>query len=139
MRTHTLLLLSACLVLGCGRSSGLAPVRGKITLNGRPLPNARISFQPIERGSVAPGVGSFAQADENGEYDLAPIDGKGRGALIGKNRVEISAPEGNPAAKPEDDRRRTIDKVPLRYNVQSELTFDVQPGENVKNWELKAP
>jgi hypothetical protein len=124
--------------LGCSRSL-YAPVLGRITLNGKALPNARISFQPIERSSVTPGVGSFGQANENGEYTLAPIDGKGQGALIGKNRVEISAPDSDPAATQKDDRHRTVNRLPLRYNVQSELTFDVKPGDNVADWKLTSP
>ena len=132
MRLCLCLPLAAILATGCGGPK-LAPVSGKITLENKPLPKARITFQPME-GGVNPGVGSYGEADDNGEYTLKPVDGKGSGALVGKHRVEISLlKEGT---NPEDDRQRTVNLVPPQYNLKSTLTFEVKPGSNTVDWPL---
>ena len=132
MRLSLCLPLAAVLATGCGGSK-LAPVSGKITLDNKPLPKARITFQPME-GGVNPGVGSYGVADANGEYTLKPVDGKGSGALVGKHRVEISLlKEGT---NPEDDRQRTVNLVPPQYNLKSTLTFDVKPGSTTADGPL---
>src|SRR4051812_43631275 len=66
-------ILPICFVLlvmsfaGCGKTDAeLAPVTGRITLDGRPLANADIVFQP--EGSKPPSAG---RADANGRYELA--------------------------------------------------------------------
>jgi hypothetical protein len=136
MRPLFLFVLTS-LAAGCGGSK-VGLVSGKVTLDGKPLPNARINFQPI--GDTAyTGVGSFGQADEHGEYTLKLIDGKATGAIVGKHRVAISAYDEGKAPDPSDDRKKgPPDRVPLRYNVQTELTFDVKPGPNTANFDLKS-
>jgi hypothetical protein len=131
MRLSLCLPLAAALATGCG-GSRLAPVSGKITLDNKPLPKARITFQPTD--GLNPGVGSSGVADDNGEYTLQPVDGKGSGALVGKHRVEISLLKGG--TNPEDDRQRTVNLVPPQYNLKSTLTFEVKPGSNTADWPL---
>ena len=133
MRARLPLPLAALLALGCG-GSRLATVSGKITLDKRPLANARITFQPVE--GMNPGVGSFAVADANGEYTLKPIDGKGKGAVVGKHRVEVFLVKEGTNSRPEDDRQRPVNLVPPQYNQNSKLTFEVKPGDNRADWNL---
>ena len=137
MRPHPFLVFLTCLVVGCG-SSKAAPVAGKVTLDGKPLANARINFQPVGE-KLNTGIGSFGKADANGEYTLSLIDGSSPGAIVGKHRVAISAYDEGKAVNPEDDRKKgPPDRVPLRYNVQTELSFDVKPGNNTANFDLKS-
>jgi hypothetical protein len=131
------LLALTCFAAGCGGSK-VGLVSGKVTLDGKPLANARVNFQPIG-DTVHTGVGSFGKADDHGEYTLNLIDGSAPGAMVGKHRVAISAYDESKAADPNDDRRKgPPDRVPLRYNVQTELTFEVKPGPNTANFDLKS-
>lgn len=72
---------------GCsGRSGGpsLTQVSGTVTLDGNPLPNASITFQPVGEGR--PSLGS---TDSSGRYTLEYTEGI-RGAVNGKHVVQIS-------------------------------------------------
>ncbi len=136
MRTQHILFLVAFLALGCGNSK-VASVSGKITLDGKPLANARITFQPMGGNTAYPGGGSFGKTDANGEYTLSFIDGKGAGVIVGNHRVAISCLPEDQKANPADDRpRRTLDKVPPKYNFDSKLECEVRPGRNRADWPL---
>src|SRR5262245_61954234 len=118
MRSPLLLLGLSVLTAGCGRQ--VATVSGKVTLDGKPLANARVNFQPSSGDAVNPGVGSYGQTDANGEYSLNLIDGTGPGAVVGTHRVMIRAVGGGQAAAPgKDPEKASPDRVPLRYNLQS--------------------
>jgi hypothetical protein len=141
MRGRLLLGLVVVLAMGC-TSRKYVPVSGRVTMNGKPLANATVSFQPIAReGAVeAAGAGSTGKTDANGEFTLKNIAGQD-GALVGEHRVLISLL----TVKEEDgDRRRggppQMDVVPAQYNRDSKLTFTVPPG-GTKNadFPLKSP
>jgi hypothetical protein len=102
-----------------------------VTLDGKPLANATISFQPIARpGSVESAPGSQGKTNENGEYTLEVMDGK-NGAWVGEHRVQISALNaevGESDSRPPRGGWPMGDKVPAKYNTKSDLTFVVLPG-----------
>lgn len=124
------------LVLGCGAmaTTGCGPatatVEGTVTLDG----------QPVDGGAIL-----LAPAEGEGPSVTAPIVA-GHYALTtrpGTMRVQISAPvvverrkayEGADAPLIEVTRER----LPARYNTQSELTVDLQPGPNTKDWVLSS-
>jgi hypothetical protein len=75
-------------VAGCG-GANYSPVSGVVTLDGKPYPNAIVSFQPIAKGGKGnPGRGSTGLTDANGKYTLSCDDGK-VGAVVGKHRIRI--------------------------------------------------
>jgi hypothetical protein len=127
--------LGVVLVLGCGGSK-LAPVSGTVTLDGKPLAKASVTFQPNDPKQMNPGPGSTALTNENGEYTLQQT-GSSKGAVVGLHRVEISCPIDDGKSNPDDDRqRKPRDRVPPRYNVQSTLQFEVKLGDNTADWKL---
>ena len=74
---------------GCGGGVTLAPVSGVVTLDGRPYPNAVVSFQPVGgTGNENPGRGSMAITDADGKYTLK-YDNVEPGAVVGKHVVRI--------------------------------------------------
>jgi hypothetical protein len=107
-------------------------VEGKVTLDGQPLANASVVFIP-ENGRPAGG-----RTDTEGKYFLIYAEGR-RGTIPGKNRVRImtqtdpyetASGEKVPAQK---------ERVPMRYNTQTELSFDVQPRtKNVADFALES-
>jgi hypothetical protein len=117
---------------GCGGSS--APVSGRVTLNGKPLANARVTFQP-QSGSDQGGLGSTAITDQNGNFSLKFVGKDTEGAMVGKHRVTISSRSG----PEEDDSGKSIkEEVPAEYNTESKLTFDVPSGGTKDaNFDLK--
>jgi hypothetical protein len=135
MRTSVLLFFGLVLVLGCEGSAKVAAVSGIVTLNGKPLPNAAVSFQPIGE-TLNPGPGSTGLTNDRGEYTLQ-VTGGGKGAMVGRHRVEISCLEAEGKNKPQEDpRTKPRERVPLEYNLRSKLTFEVKPGKNTANFDL---
>lgn len=130
------ILLASCLVLlpaaGCGPGGPeLGTVSGTVTLDGKPLPNARLEFQPLAKGSP-----SYGTTDENGRYEL--VYGIDRpGAMVGKHEVRISTAR----EYREDDEGPLIvveEFLPPKYNEQTELTREVKSGSQEINFPLKS-
>lgn len=121
----SLSILSILVLSGCGSSSGetlpeLGLVTGKITLDGQPLPEAMVTFQPSSGGAMSSGA-----TDESGIYEIF-FNTETPGAVIGTHKISISKPDGE--AGP--------DLVPMKYNFQTTLTADVAAGENVHDFKL---
>ena len=111
-----------CHHLGCSnRPSEVAYVAGSVTLEGKPLANALVVFEP--EGSGSP---SMARTDTNGKYVLSYTPDI-QGALIGKHRVRIST--GSPG-DPDTKLKATAEVVPKKYNTASELKREVVKGNN---------
>jgi hypothetical protein len=115
-------------------------------MDGNPLPNVHVQFQPIgTKENPNPGRGSYGATDAEGKYRLR-IDGERDGAVVAKHRVAISTilpgegvnfdPEtGSPDGAPPGGRER----IPARYNDQTELTFDVPASGTVQaDFQLKS-
>jgi hypothetical protein len=123
-----LFLLSA----GCGPSGPeIASVAGRVTMDGKPLPNATVVFIP-ENGRPA-----GASTDENGNYVLNFSQGR-KGAIPGKNTIRITT-QRDPT--PGDETTKSIpgskETIPMRYNTVSELEFTVEPKKkNIANFDL---
>ena len=121
-------ILPICFVLfvisfaGCGKTgSDIAPVTGRITLDGTPLEKADILFQPD--GSRPPSSG---RTDANGHYELAYKRGV-MGGTVGSNTVQITISSDVVANPP---------SIPARYNSESELKKEVKSGPNEFNFDL---
>ena len=129
-----------CMLSGCNSGPKLAPVSGRVTLNDKPLGNAYVTFAPMaERGANARGVGSSGMTDAEGRYTLQVEPGK-PGAIVGRHRVMITTLGGAEAERSDGGVKLPKDKVPLRYNMETELTCDVPPGgRSDANFDLKSP
>lgn len=113
---------------GCS-SSKIAPVSGRVTLDGKPLSGVHVGFQPIAKpGDMNPGGGSYAITDASGQYTLLLVDGEKPGAFIGKHRVEVTARSEIPANIDVPKRPPPKVFVPAKYSQNSELTFEVPAG-----------
>jgi hypothetical protein len=131
MRVRTLVILvlglaGAGLAGGCART---ASVSGEVTVDGQALEKGTISYAAAE-GTDAPAQAAI----ENGRYQLR--------TTAGNKRVQISAPvvvgkrrEYNGPDAPTVE--VTKENLPERYNTKTELTFEVKPGSNTKDWALE--
>lgn len=121
-------------VVGCG--GGTAAVSGVVTMDGKPLEGAVVTFSPIG-GDPEGGVGgSSGRTDAEGRYSLKTVLSERSGASVGKHRVMISQFKGGDPKNPEGGGKEA---VPLRYNHNTELTFDVPAGGTAQaNFELKS-
>jgi hypothetical protein len=119
---------SLVLLAGCG--PGTSTVSGTVTIDGQPLDGGVISLVPAEAGGE-PATAEVVQ----GKYALR--------LKPGKKHVQISAPqvvgqrkeykgEGAPLVDIIEER------LPPKYNSQTELTLDVAPGASTKDWSVQS-
>ena len=145
MRTISFGLVCLCLTLlaGCGGGSGfdIAPVSGKVTLDGQPLADAVVTFLPQATGTGRDaGPTSWARTDAQGMYTLVTSsEDPSPGAVVGSHQVMITTAEEPQGDDERDDvyGSSTPEKVPPRYNSATQLTIDVPAeGTDAANWEL---
>ncbi|MCA9270687.1 MAG: hypothetical protein KDA41_19530 [Planctomycetales bacterium] len=112
-------------LVGCGGESyPMAPVSGRVTLDGQPLAGARVGFEPRRQGeSPNAGPGSYATTDADGRFELVALTGA-KGAVVATHDVRISTVV-LPAQRGEDLAVAVPEKVPPCYNDETTLTFDV--------------
>ncbi len=120
--------LSTQIIVGKGNLPPLGGVTGKVTMNGKPLPNATVRFIPLDddgkhekRGaSVAMGL-----TDDSGKYRLLYVKDT-YGAAVGKNRVQIQAKD-----------EAGHERVQSDFNTLSQMDREVKSGSQEFDFDLK--
>ena len=117
------------LLIGCGASGPeTSTVEGTVTLDGQPLAGALLIFTPQ---GTAGGRMSGGQTDAQGHYELTYSRDQ-MGAVPGEHKIEITTYGQGEGDEP------TPEKLPAKYNTQSELIKTVEPGENTIDFELSS-
>jgi hypothetical protein len=130
--TRTVLaLLAVVLVASCDNGPPSGEVSGRVSYDGKPLDNGSITFFPTDGKS--PTAGGLIK---DGKYAVLKVS-------VGKYKVTISGSQivgqkklyntpNSPTAP------ITVDPLPEKYKDwnKTELTLDVKPGPNEKNWDL---
>ena len=148
-RHSSLLILAAMLMsfhlAGCGGGGGGTPdlgtVTGIVTMDDKPLTDANVVFKP------ANGSPSYGSTDATGRYELS-YSTTAKGATLGGHSVEITTFQSDVEDSEEDEIDEdedeegedpaiaAMEKVPARYNINSELTAEVNAGSNEFNFAL---
>jgi hypothetical protein len=114
-------MLVGALTIGCAGASGpeLAPVKGRVVLDGQPLAKGTITTIPPQ------GRGARAEIGPDGTFELSTGE-LGLGAVVGLHRVGVVATESSDPGNPE---ATTKFLAPPQYaNPESSgLTIDVKP------------
>jgi hypothetical protein len=143
-------LVLAC-VLGCQQTGGddqappvLVPVKGKVTLDGKPLPGASIGFLPRS------GPAGAAEVKEDGSYEIQYMGGA-KGLPVGDYVVQVSyvmGRFGKPLSiaeqfslVPSEARLGAKELLPKKYSDfgASELRAKVPPDGGTFNFDLNGP
>lgn len=138
-----LLAVGMIISLGCGQGKPTtAQVCGRVTFQGKPVPEGKIIFMP---DNGRPAIGEIGP---DGRYELKTF-AAGDGAAFGKHRVVIEARRVSGGAKP-----KTLEEefhgggaaanfsvewlVPEKYSNSdtSNLTAEVKAGPNVIDFDL---
>tara|TARA_R110002111_G_scaffold100976_6_gene156519 strand:+ start:79994 stop:80527 length:534 start_codon:yes stop_codon:yes gene_type:complete len=133
--THSALLFMLSSFTGCMGSGGepipdLAEVTGIVTLDGSPLENAKIVFEPQQISEKGRARASSASTAADGSYTLE-YNADASGATPGKHTVVVLKMSDDPAKAGEQ-------LIPAKYNDKTELTADITTGENTVNFDLKS-
>lgn len=145
---HTAAILPLVLLLtSCGSSKPqFVPVSGRVLVDGKPVANLMVTFQPIGTTGSDPGPGSAGITDVNGRYTLkvSSQQFEGDGAVPGKHKVRIGsvqAGEGVPTdpeiGSPDGAPLPGKELIPTKYNQDTVLTVDVpSEGTDKADFEL---
>jgi hypothetical protein len=108
-------ILMACFA-GCGKSGAeLAPVSGRVNVDGQPMENVDVTFQPDEMRPA-----SYGRTDRDGHYELGYKRGV-QGALLGQHTVRITVERSLVPNPPH---------IAAQFNSQSTLRREVNAGKN---------
>jgi len=124
------LVVLACLP-GCEDGPRTGEVTGTVKVAGQiPPAGSSITFIPTDGKSQT--AGAMLQ---DGRYSVR--------VPVGMSKVEIRVPRpvsrpGSKVQGPGAEGGLIEESLPAKYNDQSELTFEVKPGKNEKNWDLPA-
>ncbi|HVJ69838.1 MAG TPA: carboxypeptidase-like regulatory domain-containing protein [Caulifigura sp.] len=127
--SRILVIAAAACLPGCDNGPLVSSVKGTVTLDGKPLANATVVFSP-----EAGGRSSLGRTNDTGEYKLL-FSGEKDGALVGSMRVRITVAEEYTDSR--DRSRMRPELVPAKYNENSELVVEVEPKDNVIDFDLK--
>ncbi len=121
---------------GCrGHELNTAPVRGTVTLDGKPLARGTVIFTPTQ------GRSANGRIQSDGSFNLSTY-GDGDGAIVGSHKIAVyEAPVEREPGKFDVDRPQLPAKIPELYRDpdRSGLSFDVQADEeNVASLELQS-
>jgi hypothetical protein len=146
---------------GCGSDPyQMAPVRGRITCQGKPAVGGVVTFQPIDapgktgRPAGHSGTASQGTVEADGTFTLTAMDGKsGAGALVGPHRVIFQPPPTRRPTLSADDRAamspeeiKQAEEANSRTPVYPPLPcgdtltpgeVEVKPGDNEFTFELR--
>jgi hypothetical protein len=122
-----LLALLGLAATGCDRGPARGTVKGTVTLDGQPVDGGVITFVPAN-GDTQPEATTISA----GEYAVT--------MPLGEKRVEIYwAPSAGKAADTASQGRdQIVQRIPTKYNAQSELKHTVEKGESRKDFSLTA-
>lgn len=133
-------------ILACGKPKPppMTRVEGSITVNGKPLPSARIRFIPTFPGFGAEVIAE-GTSDTDGHFHLT-CDGKD-GACVGRHQVlveEGSLPEelrgesGGAQAKMTNYLRSLSNRpIPAQYGNLAETPLEIDVKQDVSTYEIK--
>ncbi len=141
LRRHVLgFVFVSSLLVGCGAPK-VVPVSGRVTLDGKPLPNASVEFLPLVDGIKTVAPGSVGETGPDGTYSLYVAGTGERGAVVGHHPVAIYVREVDvPAQKDSFPAREKRQIVPARYGNGKTLSFDVPPeGSTAADFALTRP
>lgn len=136
-----LLVVAGVALSGCGGGDGKVldrqPVSGQVTLDGTPLDQGAIRFEPFGEIKERTVAGSPIA---NGAYDIP----KAGGLPPGKYTVSITSSEAA-AALPSDPTEAMNaagkaqpkpERIPPRYNQNTELVVEIKSGTNKHDFPL---
>jgi hypothetical protein len=128
------LVLATC--IGCGKKGPRrAAVSGHVTLDGQSIDKGVIQFLPVE-GTIGPETGGVIS---KGQYDIS----QQRGAVVGKNRVELRASKKT-GQKIQDPTGRTgvltdeyKEVFPPDSNTNSTLVREIKDDPNTLDFDIR--
>ena len=140
-------LLTGCLALGglgCGGEDvdtrPRQAISGEVTLDGKPLEDGELTFDPKSRAEGVPAAGKIVGGHFSIDRNEGPVPGS---YFVRINAIDPSTVPARAARKPGEpkpfDSPSPKNLIPLRYNTDTELAAEVKAGSpNTYKFELSS-
>jgi hypothetical protein len=101
------------------------PVSGTVSLDGKPLPDGKIQFDPADgsKGPTAVAVADIKDGKFSIEKAQGPVPGQYKVSITSRPSAHIDAGD-MPGTAP----KREPEKIPAKYNTSTTLAKDVAAG-----------
>lgn len=127
---RTLALLAATAAVGCEQpTDGLSTVTGVVMVDGEPAEHGTLALAPV--GANSRRIGATIK---DGSFSLMAAPGKARVMIHVPRRVG-QQPSRDPNEPPLPIMEEAL---PARFNSNSELVIEVQPGKSEHNFDLSS-
>jgi hypothetical protein len=131
------LVLAFVALCGCGEDNplGRKAISGAVTLNGQPLDNGSITFEPVDLNR---GVGGGSNIVD-GKYSLPEEQGLPPGKYVVRI-MSADASQTEPVEEMPGEAPKTLakERIPPHWNIQSAQQIEVSAeGDNVHNFDVK--
>ena len=137
MRQGKLCVLAVLLAAasGCGKSKlKTAEVEGTVTLDGKALANAVVTFTPVVKGENFEAPASSGKTDDKGHFKLVVISTGESGAVVGKHQVvatrnyEEAEGEDSDVAEYDDDELPEHEVfIEVKADQMNDGSFNIDP------------
>jgi Carboxypeptidase regulatory-like domain len=141
-------LFTATLLFTSGCGNDLTAVSGKVTMDGKPLPNAIVTFFPVKEGGSATG-----QTDDTGSYKLIGVLGEGlkpgsykvavttaQTAVAESSDIDMNSPEylalSSGVGMESVMTKAPKEPIPAKYNSSTEIVKEITAGTTQIDLEL---
>jgi hypothetical protein len=132
---YSLLSLALACGIGCSDPSGLQPVSGTVSFQGKPLDQGAIQFLPLDGSHTESGAGI-----KDGRYSI-PAE---NGLAPGKYKVTVFSYDETGAKVPDNTTMpgdtvgvQFKERIPAKYNTDTILKAEVVAGQkNVLDFQL---
>lgn len=114
--------LSAC--IGCGEKT--VAVSGKVMLNGKPVKDCQVMFEPLRENSTL-GPRAIGITDADGQYTLASVETEKEGVAVGKCRIRLAWEDPEPSTEYGAPSKQPPYQLPKKASDGS-MTYDVPSG-----------
>lgn len=122
-------------LVGCQKPPDIVQVSGVVLLDGRPLADAVVTFQPVRDGGTLPRLGgSVGRTDEAGRFSLRLIEPDSPGAAVGKHVVTITTAVSGPSDAVLPRRER----VPRSWRDGSQIFEVTSAGTTTARIEMRS-
>jgi anti-anti-sigma regulatory factor len=116
----------------------IAPVSGTLRLDGQPLSEISVIFEPIgSEDNPFPGPSSYGLTNSLGQFTLTLVTNDRKGAVVGDHRVRLVTviEEDDPAFNSFENQNL----LPPQYNIETKLRYRVPPeGTQQALFDLKS-
>lgn len=127
-------ILCGCLaaaIAGCGRAPfPVAPVHGRVTIDGQPLASGKVLFAPIAQDDrLEAGKWAMGTVQPDGTFVLSTY-GENDGAIVGDHwATVVSSPGGTAATTPKFNRVRIPRRISVVAGQDNEVSISLTAAE----------